>query len=73
MVYCNGILQSGLFRPAIKGKGLMMISILSIQMLPGIMMAMPLYIMFSKVHLSDRYAGIRHTCRTIPWRIWGWP
>ncbi|ALS29693.1 hypothetical protein IJ21_43300 [Paenibacillus sp. 32O-W] len=51
----------------------MMISILSIQMLPGIMMAMPLYIMFSKVHLSDRYAGIRHTCRTIPWRIWGWP
>lgn len=47
-----------LARLPIKGKGLMMISILSIQMLPGIMMAMPLYIMFSKVHLSDRYSGL---------------
>lgn len=47
-----------LARLPIKGKGLMMISVLSIQMLPGIMMAMPLYIMFSKVQLIDNFAGL---------------
>lgn len=47
-----------LARLSIKGKALIMISVLSIQMLPGIMMAMPLYIMFSKVHLIDNFAGL---------------
>ncbi|MEF2966739.1 carbohydrate ABC transporter permease [Paenibacillus sp. M1] len=47
-----------LARLSIKGKALIMISILSIQMLPGIMMAMPLYIMFSKVRLIDNFAGL---------------
>ncbi|RRJ66831.1 carbohydrate ABC transporter permease [Paenibacillus oralis] len=47
-----------LARLPVKGKALMMISVLSIQMLPGIMMAMPLYIMFSKVHLNDNFAGL---------------
>ncbi|GIP51334.1 MULTISPECIES: carbohydrate ABC transporter permease [Paenibacillaceae] len=47
-----------LARLSIKGKALIMISVLSIQMLPGIMMAMPLYIMFSKVQLIDNFAGL---------------
>ncbi|RCX17796.1 carbohydrate ABC transporter membrane protein 2 (CUT1 family) [Fontibacillus phaseoli] len=47
-----------LARLSIKGKAMIMISVLSIQMLPGIMMAMPLYIMFSKVHLIDNFAGL---------------
>lgn len=47
-----------LARLSIKGKALIMISVLSIQMLPGIMMAMPLYMMFSKVQLIDNFAGL---------------
>lgn len=47
-----------LSRLKIKGKSFIMILLLSIQMLPGIMMAMPLYIMFSKVGLIDNYVGL---------------
>lgn len=47
-----------LARLKIKGKAMIMILLLSIQMLPGIMMAMPLYIMFSKVGLTDNYMGL---------------
>ncbi|MBW7475719.1 carbohydrate ABC transporter permease [Paenibacillus oenotherae] len=47
-----------LSRLKIKGKAIIMILLLSIQMLPGIMMAMPLYIMFSKVGLTDNYIGL---------------
>ncbi|MFC5702672.1 carbohydrate ABC transporter permease [Cohnella faecalis] len=47
-----------LSRLKIKGKSIIMILLLSIQMLPGIMMAMPLYIMFSKVGLIDNFIGL---------------
>lgn len=47
-----------LARLPVKGKGVVMIMLLAIQMLPGIMMAMPLFIMFSKVHLSDSFLGL---------------
>ncbi|NGZ74937.1 carbohydrate ABC transporter permease [Saccharibacillus sp. VR-M41] len=47
-----------LARLPLKGKALIMILLLSIQMLPGIMMAMPLFIMFSRVGLIDNYAGL---------------
>lgn len=42
----------------IKGKSIIMILLLAIQMLPGITMAMPLFIMFSKVQLVDNYLGL---------------
>ncbi|GGA26088.1 carbohydrate ABC transporter permease [Paenibacillus physcomitrellae] len=47
-----------LARLNIRGKALIMILLLAIQMLPGITMAMPLFIMFSKVHLVDNYLGL---------------
>lgn len=47
-----------LARLSLKGKALIMILVLSIQMLPGIMMAMPLFIMFSKVGLTDSFLGL---------------
>ncbi|MFD1953588.1 carbohydrate ABC transporter permease [Paenibacillus thailandensis] len=47
-----------LARLNIKGKSLLLILLLAIQMLPGITMAMPLFIMFSKVHLVDNYLGL---------------
>lgn len=47
-----------LARLDLKGKSLIMILLLAIQMLPGIMMAMPLFIMFSKVHLVNSYFGL---------------
>ncbi|GAK41864.1 carbohydrate ABC transporter permease [Paenibacillus urinalis] len=42
----------------IRGKSIIMILLLAIQMLPGITMAMPLFIMFSKVQLVDSYLGL---------------
>lgn len=47
-----------LARLSIKGKAVIMILLLSIQMLPGIMMAMPLFMMFSKVNLTDNFVGL---------------
>lgn len=47
-----------LARLSVKGKSIIMILLLAIQMLPGITMAMPLFIMFSKVQLIDSYVGL---------------
>ncbi|WP_127593248.1 carbohydrate ABC transporter permease [Paenibacillus lautus] len=47
-----------LARLSVKGKSIIMILLLAIQMLPGITMAMPLFIMFSKFQLIDSYVGL---------------
>ncbi len=47
-----------LARLSLKGKSLILIFLLSVQMLPGIMMAMPLYLMYSKVDLVNSFPGL---------------
>lgn len=47
-----------LARLDIRGKSILLILLLAIQMLPGITMAMPLFIMFSKLQLVDSYLGL---------------
>lgn len=47
-----------LARLDLKGKSIIMIFLLAVQMLPGIMMAMPLYIMFSKASMINNYFGL---------------
>lgn len=47
-----------LARLNIKGKSIVLILLLVVQMLPGIMVAMPLYLMFSKVDLVNSYSGL---------------
>jgi multiple sugar transport system permease protein len=47
-----------LARLDIKGKSLVLIFLLAVQMLPGIMMAMPLFVMFSKVNLVNHFMGL---------------
>ncbi|CAG5086362.1 Sugar ABC superfamily ATP binding cassette transporter, membrane protein [Thermobacillus xylanilyticus] len=48
----------GLARLDLKGKAVFMIFLLAVQMLPGITMAMPLYIMFSKLGLINDFLGL---------------
>lgn len=60
-----------LARQNIRGKGIILILLLAIQMLPGIMMAMPLFIMFSKIGLINSYTSliVANTTHALPFAI----
>lgn len=60
-----------LVRLRIKGKGALMILLLSTQMLPNIMLAMPLFILFSKINLINSYIAliIANTTHALPFAI----
>ncbi|SDD96253.1 multiple sugar transport system permease protein [Paenibacillus sp. UNCCL117] len=61
----------GLARLPIRGKGVVLIVLLATQMLPNIMLAMPLFIMFSKVQLVNSYTAliIANTTHTLPFAV----
>nr|WP_275983687.1 carbohydrate ABC transporter permease [Paenibacillus hamazuiensis] len=61
----------GLARLPIRGKGAVLIVLLATQMLPNIMVAMPLFIMFSKVQLVNSYTAliIANTTHTLPFAV----
>ncbi|HWO96543.1 MAG TPA: carbohydrate ABC transporter permease [Bacillus sp. (in: firmicutes)] len=60
-----------LARQNIKGKAFILIILLSIQMLPNIMLAMPLFILFSKLNLINSYTAlfIANTTHALPFAI----
>jgi multiple sugar transport system permease protein len=60
-----------LARQDMKGKAIIMILLLAIQMLPNIMLAMPLFILFSKVKLINSYFAlfIANTTHSLPFAI----
>jgi multiple sugar transport system permease protein len=60
-----------LARVNIKGKGILLIFLLSTQMLPNIMLAMPLFIMFSKYGLINSFTAliIANTTYALPFAI----
>lgn len=61
----------GLARLPIRGKGVVLIVLLATQMLPNIMLAMPLFIMFSKVQLVNSFTAliIANTTHTLPFAV----
>lgn len=61
----------GLARLPIRGKGVVLIGLLAAQMLPNIMVAMPLFIMFSKVQLVNSYIAliIANTTHSLPFAV----
>ncbi|MCS7464231.1 carbohydrate ABC transporter permease [Paenibacillus doosanensis] len=61
----------GLARLPIRGKGAVLIVLLATQMLPSIMVAMPLFIVFSKVQLVNSYTAlvIANTTHTLPFAV----
>lgn len=61
----------GLARLEIKGKGAILILLLAMQMLPSIMLAMPLFIAFSKFQLINSFIGliIANTTHSLPFAI----
>jgi len=60
-----------LARLKIRGKGLMMIVLLCMQMIPNIMLALPLFIMFNKISLINSFIGliIANTTHSLPFAI----
>jgi multiple sugar transport system permease protein len=60
-----------LARLKIKGKGIILILLLAMQMLPSIMLAMPLFIAFSKFHLINNFLGLilANTTHALPFAI----
>lgn len=60
-----------LARLKIRGKGLMMITLLITQMLPSIMLALPFFILFSKLNLLNSYTSliIANTTSSLPFAI----
>lgn len=61
----------GLARLPVKGKGVVLIVLLATQMLPNIMVAMPLFIVFSKVQLVNSYLAlvIANTTHCLPFAV----
>lgn len=60
-----------LARLSVKGKALILIVLLATQMLPNIMLALPLFIMFSKVELINNYLAliVANTTHSLPFAI----
>lgn len=60
-----------LARLRIKWKGFLLIFLLATQMLPNIMLAMPLFILFSKIGLINSFTAlfIANTCYALPFAI----
>jgi multiple sugar transport system permease protein len=60
-----------LARLQIKGKGFIMIILLITQMLPSIMLALPFFILFSKLHLLNSFTAliIANTALSLPFAI----
>ncbi|MFC4660729.1 carbohydrate ABC transporter permease [Oceanobacillus aidingensis] len=61
----------GLARLKIKGKGLIIILLLTMQMIPNIMLALPLFIMFNNMGLINSFMGliIANTTHSLPFAI----
>ncbi|WP_010277919.1 carbohydrate ABC transporter permease [Paenibacillus senegalensis] len=61
----------GLARLPIRGVGLVLILMLAVQMLPNIMLAMPLFVMFSKFELVNSYLAliIANTTHSLPFAV----
>lgn len=60
-----------LARLHLRGKSAILILLLTIQMLPSIMMAMPLFIIFSKINLLNSFTSliIANTTHTLPFAV----
>lgn len=60
-----------LARLNIKGKGIILIIMLGMQLLPNIMLALPLFMMYSKIGLINTYLGliIANTTHSLPFAI----
>jgi len=60
-----------LARLNIKGKGIILIILLAMQMIPNIMLALPLFIIFNKVNLINSFLGliIANTTHSLPFAI----
>ena len=60
-----------LARQNIKGKGFILLILLAVQMLPNIMLAMPLFIFFSKINLVNNFLAlfIANTTHALPFAI----
>jgi multiple sugar transport system permease protein len=60
-----------LARLQIRGKGMIMITLLITQMLPSIMLALPFFILFSKLHLLNSFIAliIANTTASLPFAI----
>lgn len=61
----------GLARLPIRGVGIILMLMLAVQMLPNIMLSMPLFVMFSKIQLVNSYLAliIANTTHSLPFAV----
>ncbi|MEQ8675336.1 MAG: carbohydrate ABC transporter permease [Aggregatilineales bacterium] len=71
-VFLASLAAYGLARFRFRGKQILLYGILSIRMLPGIILAIPMFIMFRRVGLLDNLWGliVIYTAFNMPFNIW---
>lgn len=62
----------GVARFSFRGRGLLLFAILAVRMLPGLVVAIPLFLIFRQLHLVDTRLGLilAYTAFNLPFNIW---